>query len=243
MTRFLAIAASTLAIHLPHQIRSADKPAPELAALIADAETRRDSNILEVRSVREYAVRNPRWQTDAVMQATMITSADGMKRYEIQRTNAEGLRRKILIKILDGEVQAAAKRDRDGNINAVNYELRPISATSGGSQTCRTVELVPRKRTRFTFYGRGCVDMKDMAMVRMEGRTAKRMSFLIGPADVVQEFRKVGDFWYSSTSRSSADVRFLGRTELFIRYLDYTITSKTGAIITAQSATENYTRP
>ena len=103
--------------------------------------------------------------------------------------------------------------------------------------------LVPRTRTRFTLDGHACVDMSDMAMVRMEGRTAKRISFLVGRADVVQEFRKIGEFWYSSTSRSSADVKFLGRTELIITYLDYTITSRTGAVITANLRPEGSSAP
>src|SRR4029079_11086304 len=129
------------------------------------------------------------------------------------------------IKILDGEVQAAAKHDRDGNVNPTNYELRPVPANRHGLQQCHTVTLVPKTRTRFTLDGYGCVDTADMAMVRMEGRTTKRISFLVGHADVIQEFRKLGEFWYSPTSRSAADVKFLGRTELIIKYVAYTITS------------------
>jgi hypothetical protein len=239
MNRFIAIFVSAFAIHVP-QVAAENS---NLAALVGEAETRRDANVREVRSVREYVVRNPRWETDARMEATMITAADGSKRYEITSTNAEGLRRKIFVKILEGEVQAAAKKDRDGNVNAVNYELRPIPSTTAAGERCRTVELVPKKRTRFTFDGRGCINMTDMAMVRMEGRTAKRISLLIGRADVVQEFRKVGDFWYSAASYSTADVTFLGRTELIIKYLDYKITSKTGAIITADLRTENLSLP
>jgi hypothetical protein len=228
MPRYTAIVASCLAIHA-----IAGQHEGDLAAQIAAAESRRDANVREVRSIREYVVRNPHWQTDAIMHATMITSADGSKRYDIISTNSEGMRRSILVRILDGEVQAAAKQDRDGNVNATNYELRPMPATTQGSQPCRTVTMEPRKRTRFTLEGHACVDMSDMAIVRMEGRTAKRISFLVGHADVVQEFRKIGEFWYSSTSRSAADVTFLGRTELIIKYLDYTITSKAGAVITA----------
>jgi hypothetical protein len=228
MLRYTAILASYLALDA---IAGAEEP--DLAALVAAAERRRDANVREVRSVREYVVRNPRWQADATMHVTMITSADGSKQYEIIRTNAEGLRRKILVKILDGEVQAAARQDRDGNVNARNYELRPMLANTQSSEPCRVVTLVPRTRTRFTLDGQACVDMSDMAMVRMEGRTAKRISFLVSRADVIQQFRKLGEFWYSSTSHSTADVKFLGRTELIIKYLDYTITSKTGVVTTA----------
>jgi hypothetical protein len=103
--------------------------------------------------------------------------------------------------------------------------------------------LVPRIRTRFTLDGHACVDMSDLAMVRMEGRTAKRISFLVGRADVVQKFRKIGEFWYSSESHSTADVRFLGRTELIIKYLNYTITSRTGAVVTANLRQERLGAP
>ena len=227
MLRYAAITASYLAVTA---IGAADDR--DLAALVAAAESRRDANIREVRSVREYVIRNSHWQADATMQAAMITSADGSKRYDILRTNADGIRRKILVKILDGEVQAAASRDRDGNVNAANYELLPTPGNKQSSPGCLTVALVPKVRTRFTLDGHACVDISDMAIVRMEGRTAKRISFLVGRADVLQEFRKIGEFWYSSTNRSSADVKFLGRTELIIKYLDYTITSKTGTVIT-----------
>lgn len=198
----------------------------ELAALIAQAERQRDAQVHEVRSVRQYMVRNPRWKEDATMDVRMITSSDGSKRYEILKTNAEGLRKTILTRIIEGEVAAAAKKDRDGNVNAHNYELRPIEGAAANGAGCRMFELVARKRTRFTFDGRGCVNMKDMAMVRMEGRTTRNMSFLVGRAYVVQEFRKVGDLWYSSLNQSTADVRFLGTTELIIKYLEYSITKK-----------------
>jgi len=146
------------------------------------------------------------------------------------------MRKKILTKILDGEVQAAARKDRDGNVNAMNYELRLLPAGQAAGSACRMVELVAKKRTRFTFDGHGCVDMTDMAMVRMEGRTAKSLSFLVGRAYVIQEFRKVGDFWYSSLNHSTADVLFLGKTELIIKYLDYSITPKSGLPVTACAA-------
>jgi hypothetical protein len=198
----------------------------ELASLIAQAERQRDLQVHEVRSTRQYVVRNARWKEDATMDVRMITSSDGSKRFEILKTNAEGLRKTILTRIVEGEVAAAAKKDRDGNVNASNYELRPLSGDAAKGAGCQMFELVARKRTRFTFDGRGCVDMKDMAMVRMEGRTTRNMSWLVGRAYVVQEFRKVGDLWYSSLNQSKADVRFLGTTELIIKYLDYSITKK-----------------
>lgn len=203
----------------------------DLAALVAQAESQRDARVLEVRSLRQYILRNPRWKTDATMDIRMITSADGSKRYELLATNAEGLRKTILMRIIEGEISAAAKKDRDGNVNPKNYELRPMAGSPAAGETCRKVQLVAKNRTRFTFDGHGCVDMNDMAMVRMEGRTTKSMSWLVGRADVMQEFKKVGDLWYSALNQSAADVRFFGRTQLIIKYSDYSIIRK--PVITA----------
>lgn len=206
----------------------------DLATLIAQAERNRDATVHEVRSVRQYVVRNARWKTDATMDVRMITAADGSKRYEILGTNAEGLRKTILLRILEGEVNAAAKKDRDGNVNGKNYELRPLPDTPSSGSSCRPVQLVAKNRTRFTFDGHGCVDMKELAMVRMEGRTTQRMSFLVGRAYVVQEFKKVDGLWYSALNQSTADVRFLGPTQLTIRYSDYTITRRPVLAYTAK---------
>ena len=82
----------------------------DLAALVAQAESQRDARVLEVRSLRQYIVRNPRWKTDATMDIRMITSADGSKRYELLATNAEGLRKTILMRIIEGEISAPPSR-------------------------------------------------------------------------------------------------------------------------------------
>src|SRR5437868_1553111 len=75
----------------------------DLATLVAQAESRRDAKVHEVRSIRQYIVRNPRWATDATMDIRMITASDGSKRYEVLGTNAEGLRKTILTRIIEGE--------------------------------------------------------------------------------------------------------------------------------------------
>jgi hypothetical protein len=203
----------------------------DLAARIAIAERQRDARIQQVRSTRKYTIRNSHWKSDATMHSIMVTSADGSKRYEVLETDADGIRKKILLRIMDGEVEAAGRSDRDGYLNSVNYELRLLPSEPAGNHNCRPVEVVAKKRTRLTLDGNGCIDMNDIAMVRMEGRTAKSISFWIGRAYVAHDFRKVGEFWYSSKTYSTADVKLLGKTELIIEYLDYTITPKTGAVI------------
>jgi hypothetical protein len=57
-------------------------------------------------------------------------------------------------------------------------------------------------------------------MVRLEGRSAARMSFWVGRSSIVEEFQKVGRLWLLSRNQSAANCRFIGRTELTIEAND-----------------------
>lgn len=197
---------------------------PGLVARIAQAETRRDSQITEVRSLRRYTLHNERWKSDPKVEATMVTDAAGKKHYEIVKMEAEGLQKTVLTRILDGEVQAAEKGTDESAIVPSLYDMQPLeeSKTIHG-RSCQMMRLMPKKRTKFALDGEACVDTKELAVLKVEGRTAKNVSFWVGRPYLIQEFKKVGGSWFSSYNRTIADVRFFGKTELTVEFLDYSI--------------------
>jgi len=206
-------------------------PAQITLASLAEANDHRDSAVAEVRSVRRYILHNARWSEDA-MAEVMFTVKDGAHAsYTIVQTSAKGFHREVLKRILDGEVEAYTKREAE--ITPANYETKDIGPRVVNGRTCHGLQLIPKKRTRYTMDGWVCVDVADRAILHIDGDTAKSLSFLVGKAHVTQDFRKIGAFWYSSLSKSAADVRLLGRTELTIEYLDYQITPKNGKALIA----------
>src|SRR3954447_787427 len=96
------------------------------AAKVAAAEQKRDARIREVRAIRRYVLHNPRWKADAVMTAMMSYDTSGHKHYEVLDVRAEGIQKQVFQRILDGEVESAARNDDDGSINPDNYEITPV---------------------------------------------------------------------------------------------------------------------
>jgi len=203
--------------------------------VLAQAGCRRDADVSEVRSVRRYNLHNDRWSEDAAAEVLFTLRVNTEASYSILSTNAKGLHREVLRRILDGEVDAWKKRDAD--ITPANYDAKPIGMRVVNGKKCDALELTPKGKSRFVLDGWICGDPSEPAITHIEGTTAKSVSFWVGKVHISQDFRKIGPYWYSSVSRSTADVRFFGKTELTISYLDYEITQKKGSVLLACRST------
>jgi len=78
----------------------------DLVTQIALAEAQRDAQVSEIRSIRHYILRNPRWKSDGTMEVRMTTFADGKKKYDILAMSVEGIQKQVFLRILEGEVQS-----------------------------------------------------------------------------------------------------------------------------------------
>jgi hypothetical protein len=206
-----------------------------LAALVEASQHRRDAQVREIRSLRRYTLHNERWKSDATMDVVMTWDGHSRKQFEIVSSNVEGYQRRVLLKIVQGEVESAAVDDRDTAVTGENYAIEPIGPGSVNGRPCDMVTLVPKRRNKLLLEGNACIDPRDTAVVMMQGRTPKSLSFWVGRADVKHEFRKIGEFWVPSFNRSSAPVKLIGTTELTIQFLDYSIIPKAGSVLTACS--------
>ena len=83
--------------------------------------------------------------------------------------------------------------------------------------------LKPKRGSKYLIEGKAWIDPNENAIVRVEGRTAKSVSFWIGKPHIIQEFRKVGDVWVSASNRSTSDVKLLGHTELYVEFVNYQV--------------------
>jgi hypothetical protein len=205
-------------------------PCDNLATRLASTEKAQDARISEVKSIRRYVLHNPRWTKDATATVLFTYEPDGRKRYEVLNMNAEGLQERVLHRILDGEVEAASKKSEDSSISPENYQITPLGYDTIKGRRCMLVSLTPLKKSRTLIEGRAWIDEREAAPVRIEGRTAKSLSFWVGRPYIVQDFRKVGDFWLSSENHSVADVKMIGKTELQISFIDYAVTPKNGEV-------------
>jgi hypothetical protein len=198
----------------------------QLMQRVNAAEEARESEVTKVVSTRRYVLHNQRWDKDAVMRVRIVSQPGSGKRYEIlSMETTEGLQKKIFEKILQGEVEASRIRSHqdDTRLTSANYDFVPLGSHSIEGRPCTLVALKPKRKTKYLIDGKACIDTKDNAVLRVEGKTARSVSFWIGSPHIVQSFRKVDGVWVSCTNRSTSDVRFLGSTRLTVTFEDYDI--------------------
>jgi hypothetical protein len=198
----------------------------QLVTKVNDTDTRRESDIRTLVSTRRYVMRNKKWENPAVMDVRMTYERGAGKSFEIlSMENTGGLQKRAFEKILESEVEASKKSLEipDGAITPANYEFVPIGTEKVNGRDCQVVQLKPKRNSKYLLEGKAWIDPKEHAIVRVEGRTSRSVSFWIGKPFIVQDFRKVEDVWVSACNRSVSDVKFLGRTELSVDFTDYKI--------------------
>lgn len=191
---------------------------------IADGE--READVAQVICTRRYTLRNKRWNKDGVMQVVIKSDArTGQKQFEILSMQAEGLQKKVFDKVLQAEVEGSRKGNSEGDtsVTTANYdfEFDHIDTTNGRQYV--VVRLKPKRSSKFLIAGKAWIDPQENAIVRVEGRTARSVSFWIGKPQIYQSFRKVDGVWVSSANRSVSDVKLLGQTEMNVEFGDYKI--------------------
>ena len=203
--------------------------AVQLVAQVQEAESQRESDVHRVVSTRKYVLKNKRWEKDAVMHARVTWEAGSGKQFEVLKMeNAEGLQKRVFQKLMEGETEASRKNSQDSEtaITSANYDFAMVGTEMLSGRECLVLRLTPKRSSKYLIDGKAWVDPKENAVVRVEGRTAKSVSFWIGKPHIVQEFRKVGDVWVSASNRSTSDVKLLGRTELVVDFVNYQVGRK-----------------
>ena len=148
---------------------------------------------------------------------------------EVIGINAEGVQRKILRRIIEGEVEASEQKHEFVPITPQDYTMVPEGIKSLSGRPCREFAIAPRRPSRYTIEGRACVDLADAAVAHFEGDTSRSVSFWVGKPWIEQDFRKVGDYWLCWRNHSTAMVKILGETTLTIEYRDYVVSPKSGS--------------
>jgi hypothetical protein len=151
----------------------------------------------------------------------------GTKEFIIQSaTGSKLIVDRVFKKLLEAEKEALdPKMQQRSALTQDNYRFTLIGYETETSGAKYVLEVEPQTTDKFLYRGRIWVDAEDFAVVRLEAEPAKNPSFWTKKAEIVQEYKKVNDFWLPAINRSISAIRLGGRAELTIDYKDYEITS------------------
>jgi hypothetical protein len=190
----------------------------------------RRSALQQYTANRRYVVDNGRFNKHAEVMVRETYVYPGKKEFEtLSESGAGYIRRKVISKLIEAEVDAAQNQNRDQTrITPDNYKFELLGTEEQEGRPCFLISVIPNRSKKYLMKGRIWVDQKDFAIVRMEGSPAKNPSFWTKSVRFTRCYQKHGPFWLAASIESESEVLIAGKSSLRIEYSDYVITEGEG---------------
>lgn len=185
----------------------------------------RKSALHDYTALRTYQVIDLKGKVHAEEVGRMEFRAPDKKTFVVASEGGSGLvRRMALNPLISSEIEAAAgKEHHDSAISPANYSLDLLGEQQVGPYHCFVAQAVPRRKDKYLFEGKLWIDINDYAVVRIEGRPAKKLSFWIQRADFVRQYQKIDGFWLPQKDQTFVQVRLYGNKVLTIEHQNYVV--------------------
>jgi hypothetical protein len=199
--------------------------ANHIFALMTARNEVRSAALHDYAAVRTYQVVDLTGKVHAEEIGKMEYRAPDKKTFVVTSESGSALVRHLALNpLIASEIEAAAgKQHHDSSITPANYTLQLLGQQQIGPYRCYLAQVVPKRRDKYLFEGKIWIDAQDDAIVRIEGRPAKKLSFWIEHADFVREYEKIDEFWLSRRDQTFVQVRLYGKKVLKIDHRDYTV--------------------
>src|SRR6266852_4310333 len=221
----MGLLSATLCCFAPAQ-ESASSAALSLTAIIQEMEKAQT----EVRPqapyqvIREYRLFGANSSTaDSTVVAEIDFRPPDSQNYNVQRRSGSSRGEQVVRRILDHEVEAAAKRNlsRTAGVTSDNYDFTYIGETVLDGQPCYLLGLKPKRKEKDLISGEAWVDKHLLLVRHIEGELAKTPSWWLKKVRVKLAFDDVEGTWLQTSMEAVADVRIFGPHILTSRILDY----------------------
>jgi len=200
----------------------------------------RNATLLGYTEQRTYEVTDLTGKVRAQESGQMEYRAPDKKTFVTTSESGSGLVRRLALNpLIASEIEAASgKQHHDSSITPANYTFELLGEQQVGPYHCFVVRAIPKRRDKYLFEGKVWIDVEDYAVVRIEGRPAKKLSFWIERADFVRQYQKIDSFWLPQKDMTFVQVRLYGKKALTIDHQNYTVNrsvASTGALERTQS--------
>jgi hypothetical protein len=236
LTRCILVVSSTIC----SAATISSSPRPDVSKIldgISRNDQRKQANLQDWSVIRHYTLKNSRASAPAELTVRVSFERGVGKSFEIlSATNANGMCRKVLDRILAAEMEASRPQAEENRLNARNYEFELLGTETLSGRPSYVLSLRPRRKSRFLLQGKVWVDAENFGLLKIEGHPSANLSFWVGKPEITQEFQKYGDFWMSSHNRSLSDSCILGKSELTIDYSRYELNTRAAQSLAMRNA-------
>ena len=219
---------------------SASSGAPSLTSITqamekAQSDARPQAPYQVIREYRIFGANNS--SADSVVVAEVDFRPPGSQNYNLQWWSGSSRGEQVVRRILDHEVEAAAKRNqpRTAGVTSDNYDFTYLGETVLDGQPCYLLGLKPKRKEKDLISGEAWVDKHLLLVRHIEGEIAKTPSWWLKRVRVKLAFADVEGTWLQTSMEAVADVRIFGPHTLTSQILEYRGTDVVASKILAPS--------
>lgn len=197
----------------------------------------RSAALRQYSAERIYAVTDISGKVHAKETVRMEYVAPDKKTFSTISEEGSGLIRSLVLnRLMESEVSTAAGTEHhNSSITPANYTFQPVGEEDLGVHHCFVVEAIPKRKDKYLFEGKVWIDRRDLAIVKIAGHPAKKLSFWVTRADFVREYEKIGGFWLPAKDETTVEVRLYGKKILSIEHHITSVNGTNSAALAGQN--------
>ncbi len=199
----------------------------EIFAGVAAANARREAELQEYSSTREYSVAEPGRRPDADLVVAMQFVAPSTKTFGKASEQGVGwIHKRVFHGLMNAEREAASgKQKAESALTPANYDAELVGEDRYLDRDCWVLALRPKHETKYLLTGRVWIDKADLAIAKVEGDPVKSPSFWVRRAHLIRQYQRIDGFWLPLQDETHCTIRFVGEYTLLIKYSDYRVQS------------------
>ncbi|HVW86463.1 MAG TPA: hypothetical protein VHB50_17375 [Bryobacteraceae bacterium] len=170
--------------------------------------------------LQHYAVTTGRFGLKAELVARVHRDRRQGKTYEIiSRSGSQVIQSHVFDPLLEAEVETSHHAPE--LLTREFYSFRLAGEATFGGHRCYLIETEPKQREKRLLKGKLWLNKDDYGIVHVEGKPTESLSFWVGKPMILQDFTKLGGYWWAARRHSYIDNMWLGKADLVIDYSDY----------------------
>ena len=200
----------------------AESSSEVILAKVAEGNTK--SHAVAYSGLREYRLRNYRFDKQAVVLVQVTYRPDTGKDFTVMQKSGSPKLLEILQKLFASETEASKPAKlSEYEISPSNYLARSNGLVTAGGRNYYAIELIPKRKTKYLLKGTAWIDPRSYGIVRLEGVTTASVSIWVGSPHITQDFTQIEGLWLPSHTTSFSSGLLLGASELEIQYSNYIV--------------------
>jgi negative regulator of sigma E activity len=177
-------------------------------------------HLVEYQVQRKFYASNQRFKMEAALEVnTTFRKPDKFDSQIVKSDGSKLIRERVFDKILDAEKEAQSTNGKEQvSIVPANYKFTLTGKEECDGRPCHRLQIIPKKKDRYSINGHVWVDAEDGAIVRIQGSPAKRPSFWTLNTQIDRRYKRLEGVWLCETMESTSDIFIGGRSMLKIEY-------------------------